>query len=340
MARISLRLLSTTLLISVWSVGLPAYADGTPDCNDGTAAETTECGTEALANQPDSSAIGVNARATGNASTAVGTRALAAGTGSSAFGTGAFAPSDNATSIGAGNRATGVGATSVGAGALATGSSSVAVGAGANALSENAIAIGAFARANSSGSIAIGQQATATGANAVAIGQGAVASADGQIAVGGTDSTVRMSGLTSARSQSLQSGPIGLVTTDQSGNLAADFSFMETQAENVRDILSNRAAISANLAAIQANAQGVMANAEGIRANEGGIAAALALDTAYVPLGQTFAVSGGFGFYEGENAIAGSAAFRMNKRFQFNAGLASGLNRGGTGGRAGFQASW
>ena len=70
------------------------------------------------------------------------------------------------------------------------------------------------------------------------------------------------------------------------------------------------------------------------------IAAAMALDMPYIPAGRTFGLSGGFGFYGDETALSAAGAYRMNEHWQFNAGVAAGMDRGETGGRVGFSASW
>ena len=187
----------------------------------------------------------------------------------------------------------------------------------------------------------------ASGTDSVAIGNGATATRDGQVAVGGENSTYTMAGLGSSASTAAQSGDIGVVTTDRNGNLAADFSVSQNLAaqslaisQNTSAIQGNSAAIQNNTAAILAAVEGIEFNSQAIAENRGGIAAAIALDTAYVPLGQTWAVSGGYGFYDSEGAFAGSIAYRINDTFQLNGGLTTGTDNGKTGGRAGFQASW
>ena len=88
------------------------------------------------------------------------------------------------------------------------------------------------------------------------------------------------------------------------------------------------------------NANLIASNYEAIQDNKGGIAAAMALDMPYIPSGKTYGMSGGFGFYGGETAFSAAGAFRVNETWQFNAGLATGLDRGETGGRVGFSAAW
>jgi len=103
---------------------------------------------------------------------------------------------------------------------------------------------------------------------------------------------------------------------------------------------SASAAIALNAAAIQTNSGQIITNSKSIIDNRAGIAAALALDNAYVPVGQSFAVSGGVGFYQDESAFAGSLAYRISDNIQFSGALTTGVDNGATGGRAGIQASW
>ena len=166
---------------------------------------------------------------------------------------------------------------------------------------------------------ALGNQASAGFANSVAIGNGATTSRANQVALGTADNTYTLAGVNSAASTAAQSGPVGLVTTDQNGNIAADYS------------LSSGLTSNANL---------IARNQQDIQDNRAGIAAAFALDTAYVPVGKKFAINGGYGFYDSESAIGASAGYRLNDAWQIDAGVASGMNNGGTGGRVGFSAAW
>ena len=189
----------------------------------------------------------------------------------------------------------------------------------ASASGVRSTAVGEAANASGAGAVALGNQTTAAGANSIAIGNGATAMADNQIAIGSSDATYSLGGLNSAASTAAQSGEVGVVTTDRSGNLAADYSLSSGLAQNTGLIGRAR---------------------EDIRENRGGIAAAMALDTPYVPSNKQFALSGGYGHYEDEGALAMAAAYRLNTTWQLNAGVASGIDSGGTGARVGFQAAW
>lgn len=74
-------------------------------------------------------------------------------------------------------------------------------------------------------------------------------------------------------------------------------------------------------------------------ANEG-VAMALAMKSPAVADDKTFALSGGWGTFEGENAFAMSGAVRASQNVQLDAGLAVGAGNGSVGGRAGATISW
>ena len=70
-----------------------------------------------------------------------------------------------------------------------------------------------------------------------------------------------------------------------------------------------------------------------------GVAMAFAMKTPTVAENKTFAVSGGWGTFEGENAFAVSGAVRATDMLQFDAGIAVGSGSA-VGGRAGATLSW
>src|SRR5262249_52927413 len=128
-------------------------------------------------------------------------------TGSVAVGAGAVAALGGA-AFGDGARANaGTAATALGPGAIASGSQSFAGASGATASGANSTALG-------SGALALGD-------SAMALGAGAQATKLDQIVVGTTANIYTTPGLTSAASIAAQSGPLSLVITDASGNLAS-----------------------------------------------------------------------------------------------------------------------
>ncbi len=90
------------------------------------------------------------------------------------------------------------------------------------------------------------------------------------------------------------------------------------------------ASVSAGLSAVNARVD---------RANEG-VAMAMALKSPYVPSDKTFALSGGWGTFEGENAFGISGAVRASDYLQFDAGVAFGAGHSTVGGRVGATLAW
>ena len=145
----------------------------------------------------------------------------------------AGAGATNAVAVGTNAQAEANNTIAVGNGALADGPGAIAIG--QNAHASGSQAIGNFSTAANGGS-AFGDNTTATGVNSTAVGNGATATPNGSAAFGqnavatltdqqvfGTAAnTYTAPGITSPLSQSRQSGPLQLVTTDANGNLASD----------------------------------------------------------------------------------------------------------------------
>ncbi len=55
---------------------------------------------------------------------------------------------------------------------------------------------------------------------------------------------------------------------------------------------------------------------------------------------ETFAMSGNWGTFEGENGLAVNAAVRLAKNVQLNGGVAWGLDQDIAGGRMGVRVGW
>ncbi len=71
-----------------------------------------------------------------------------------------------------------------------------------------------------------------------------------------------------------------------------------------------------------------------------GVAMAMALSSPYVPQDKTFALSGGWGTFEGKNAFGLSGAVRATEYLQFDAGVAYGASSASVGGRMGATLAW
>ena len=174
-------------------------------------------GTGAVALGADNVANGQGAVSLGNQNFASGFAAIAQGNGSTAISDGAiglgltaYAFNTNAIAIGTRSVATGSDSTAVGSSANASGTNSTALGAGANAAGINSTAVGAGA------TVAAGHT------NSTAIGQGATTTRDNQMVLGTANQTYTAPGMNSNLSRSRQSGPLGVVTSDNAGNLASD----------------------------------------------------------------------------------------------------------------------
>ena len=181
--------------------------------------------------------------------------------------------------------------------------------------------------------IAIGDRSSANADNSVAIGAGVSTTRANQVAVGSESSTYTLAGVSSTASQTAQSGPTELVTADANGNLATidGATFLDARFNG---------ALSAQNARIDAQGRRIDSNADDIEENRAGIAIALAMESPYVPANATFALSGGFGYYENESAFAFATSYRASPSFVLSAGVGSGLNEKTVGARVGAQYSW
>ncbi|MGL9617305.1 hypothetical protein QRQ56_04845 [Bradyrhizobium sp. U531] len=273
-----------------------------------------------------------------------GAFALGANTTSVGSFSGAASPAAGVTSIGANANAigapAGVYSTAIGAGAdpntgnnvQSTGAYSVAIGGGdgvgaiaAKSSGALSVAIGGSSNASGANSTAVGAGAQAAFANSAAIGNGATATAVNQVAVGTATNTYKMAGLTSAASTAAQTGTTSFVTTDAAGNLAAT-SFSPANFQNQINSLSSQ----------------ILDNRIEART---GTAVALAAGSmpALLP-GRKFALSAGYGNFQGANAFAigATALLYDSKNYAIvgNVGGGVGLERSVAGGRGAVSLQW
>lgn len=300
--------------------------------------------------------IGANANGSlslaGLYSTAIGAGALTGGVNHAAISQGDFSVAiggggDGTTGLGAqssGDRSIAIGINSASAGA-----SSMAIGSGASAIAANAVAIGNTATAIGSNSIAGGNNAQATGASAVAIGDGATAgfanstaigsgatvTAANQVAIGTASNTYRLAGVASAASLAAQSGPVSFVTTDAAGNLATS-SFNPA---NLTSLQSQFTSLQSQVTSLQSQ---VMDNR--LEARSGTAVALAAGSMPALQPGRKFALSAGYGNFEGANAFAlgATALLYDGKSYAViaNAGGGIGLERNVAGGRGAVSIQW
>jgi len=280
-------------------------------------------------------AIGSGATATGGRSSAIaiGSGATATGGGSSAIAIGS-----GATTTGGGSSAIAIGS---GANVTGGGSSAIAIGSGANVTGGGSLgtAIGAFTSASGTGtavgsgstatgtnSSAIGNGALATFANSAAFGNGATATSANQQMFGTATNTFTMAGIASAASKAAQSGPVQIVTSDASGNLAT----------------GSAASLGFATSADIANINGQLADLNN-RTNKANAGVAMAFAFAGVPTllpTERFAISGNWGIFEGQNGLAFNAAMRISNNVQLNGGVAYGTSQSIAGGRVGVRVGW
>jgi trimeric autotransporter adhesin len=288
---------------------------------------STAVGVFATAIGEESAAVGNSAIATGQFSSAFGRIAHATDTGASAFGNGANARGVSASAYGDGAQAIGAVASAYGAGAQAIGGAASAYGAvatardiNASAFGSNAVAakaastaVGAHAHAEAQLSTAIGALASAEADGSTAIGTGAKATKADQIAIGTKDNTYTTPGITSDLSRSRQSGPLEVVTSDAAGNLASDGGFIFKQLKEARE----------------------------------GIAIAMALHDPDLVAGEKFGVRLNWGNFEGNNALALTAAgvigtdvLTSGDRLAVSGGVGYGVDQNTVGARVGVQMTW
>ena len=216
-------------------------------------------------------------------------------------------------------------------------------------MGDQATAVGQLSSASGFRSAAFGQGTTASGADATAIGNGAFYvghRCDGSGLCdwrnfrelhchrqfykyharqpGGTrhdDQYLHLAGIASAASTAAQSGPVEVVTTDVSGNLAsATFSQLGL-------------ATAGDIAGLQADLD---------RTTEG-VAMAMALSgiPSVLPDNTNLAVSANWGGFDHENALAVGGAARLTDNVFVSGGGAVGTGgRGNGGGRAGVTFAW
>src|SRR5215510_35118 len=292
--------------IGTFNGGL-ALGAGAEATGDGSSA----CGTFATAVGVFATATGTFATANGFAASAAGGDSLAQGTFATATGAGSFANGQNATALGGFSTANGINATARGQSSLALGNASTAIGQGSVAFT---------------GATAIGQGAAASFANSTAIGAGAVTTAPNQMAFGTPSSTYVAPGITSGASKAAQRGPLQIVTSDTGGNLATN-----TAAGLGLASLNDLTGINARINDVDGRTTKAL----------NGVSMAFAMaGTPWLLPTERFAVSVDWGTFQGTNALALTAAYRLGTNVQANGGVAYGANGGGVGGRAGVRVGW
>jgi hypothetical protein len=149
-----------------------------------------------------------------------------------------------------------------------------------------------------------------------------------QVSIGTATNTYTLSGIASAASLSAQTGPVSFVTTDANGNLAtstfnpASLTALQSQVTSLQSqVLDNR-----------------------MEARTGTAVALAAGSMPALQPGRKFALSAGYGNFEGANAfgIGATALLYDGKKFAIvgNVGGAVGLERSAGGGRGAVSVQW
>lgn len=300
----------------------------------------------------------VRPRATGRNALAIGSGAVADSDAAVAIGEGAQATEGKAVSIGAGNVAAGNGAVAIGDPNLATGTGAVAIGKDNTATGDGAVALGNASTASGAGGVAIGNQANAgdssiaigNGAEAglagsVAIGNGAQASRENEVALGNSRSTYTFAGL--ARGGEGPPAPPKFTEVDAQGRVTRS----SVGPQDIVNLQGQLATLAAQTTGISNRVDALAGRVDGIdsrttalerqaRQANGGIAAAMAIGNAFLPEGQSVAISFNLATYRGEQGFSGAVVARVNDHVWVSGGFAGSTIRGSAGGRAGITFGW
>jgi hypothetical protein len=134
--------------------------------------------------------------------------------------------------------------------------------------------------------------------------------------------TYTMAGIASAASAAAQSGPVQIVTSDASGNLATN------------TLAGLGIASTADIAGVNARLDELTT-----RSNKAysGVAMALAMNTPTVLPHERFVATFNWGTFQGTHGLALAGAYRITDHIQFNGGVAFSPNQSVAGGRAGVR---
>jgi hypothetical protein len=220
---------------------------------------------------------------------------------------------------GSGNGVNGVNNIAIGnnAGNHITANNSIALGTNAQANGNSGIAIGDSSFAAGPNDTALGAGAQVTADHSTALGAGAVADKSNLVAIGTQDDTYRTPGITSDKSRQRQSGPLEVVTSDASGNLATDGGQIFRRLDE----------------------------------NEAGTALAMSMENPDLTGNERFGIAANWGVFEDANALSvsmmgvlGHDWITKGDRVAVSGGVGTGFadNRGDDvwGGRVGVQWTW
>jgi hypothetical protein len=147
---------------------------------------------------------------------------------------------------------------------------------------------------------------------------------------GTSSNTYTMSGLTSSASKQAQGSPTHLVTSNQSGDLAA-YTPHQLGLASQSDVNSLGESLGHRIDVV------------GNRADKALSGVAMAFAAAGVPTvlpNERFAFTGNWGTYQGQNGFAIDGAVRLGTNIQLNGAVAWGVEEDGAAGRAGVRVGW
>jgi hypothetical protein len=167
----------------------------------------------------------------------------------------ATASANGTTAIGKRATASGVNATALGRRATANDEGATAIGTDTTAAGTNASAFGINAAAGATGATAIGAGSVAAQTNSTAIGVGVASTRANQVIIGTAQQTITMPGVPNPASRAVQSGVVGILTTDENGNIATDNGTFEQRLSQVEAATANPTSTAAVAANTQAATQ-------------------------------------------------------------------------------------
>ena len=208
-------------------------------------------------------------------------------------------------------------AVAIGQQATASGERSIAIGRSSVASGDRSTAMGTNSTASGDSSTAIGRNTTASHTNSTAIGAFATTTNTNQVALGTAGDTLYAPGITSQLSKDRQSGPLEVLTTDLSGNLASDGGYIYDSLDTAF---------------------------ESIDEAKDGAAVAAAMENPDLTGDEMFGVALNYGNFDGSSAVAGSVMGVLwsdgTRRIAVSGGIGYGFETETLGTRVGGQLTW
>ncbi len=183
-------------------------------------------------------------------------------------------------------------------------------------------------------STAIGANTSVQHDHSTAIGADAKSTRNHQVTLGTGGDTIRAPGIASEKSKERQSGPLEVVTTDASGNLASDggYTFNELNAHSAT-LQSHSATLNAHSALLSQHTAKLEEHAKGL-------AIAMSLPDAWIEANKRFAIAGSIGGFGDETALGFAGILRLDDVWSVNGKLGADTDFSEFGWTVGARASW